>query len=132
MNERNYKRAFGFAVVICLLLAVSLGFELLRGEHRPQLAEEGDPVVAKPWIASSIAELEPDYRPLAEAFAAEWLKASGESNGVPPEVFEEEVKRTFKDNIRSIFQLFRFGNSILDRDVAGHLGNRCNPRGTLR
>ncbi|HET7209666.1 MAG TPA: FixH family protein [Terriglobales bacterium] len=47
MNERNYKRAFGFAVVICLLLAVSLGFELLRGEHRPQLTEEGDPVVAK-------------------------------------------------------------------------------------
>jgi Cu(I)/Ag(I) efflux system membrane fusion protein/cobalt-zinc-cadmium efflux system membrane fusion protein len=51
MNEHTYKKAFGIAVVICLLLAGGLGFELLRGD-RPQAGEETDPVVARGPAAS--------------------------------------------------------------------------------
>src|SRR5215831_10545411 len=47
MNEQTYKKAFGFAVAVCLLLAAALGFDLLRGERKTQRAEETDPVVAK-------------------------------------------------------------------------------------
>jgi len=47
MNEHTYKKAFGFAAVVCLLLAAALGFDLLRGERKTQRAEETDPVVAK-------------------------------------------------------------------------------------
>jgi len=47
MNEHTYKKAFGFAVAVCLLLAAALGFELLRSERKMQPAAEDDPVVAK-------------------------------------------------------------------------------------
>ena len=47
MNEHTYKKAFGFAVAVCLLLAAALGFDLLRGERKTQRVEETDPVVAK-------------------------------------------------------------------------------------
>src|SRR5215469_14834232 len=47
MNEHTYKKAFGATAVVCLLLAAALGFTLLRGEYKPQPAEESDPVVAK-------------------------------------------------------------------------------------
>ena len=47
MNEHIYKKAFGFAVVFCLLLAAGLGFEFIRGQSKVQLAEEHEPVVAK-------------------------------------------------------------------------------------
>ena len=52
MNEHTYKKAFGAAVVICLLLAAALGFELLRGNNKPQASEEADPVVAKGPVAN--------------------------------------------------------------------------------
>ena len=55
MNEHTYKKAFGFAVVICLLLAAALGFEFLRDEDKPKLAEEADPVVAKGPVANGQA-----------------------------------------------------------------------------
>jgi len=47
MNEHTYRLAFIVASVICLVLAVALGFELLPRDHRSQAAEEVDPVVAK-------------------------------------------------------------------------------------
>jgi len=47
MNELTYKKAFGVAVVICLLLAAALGFELLRSERKTQSTDEADPVVAR-------------------------------------------------------------------------------------
>src|SRR5215469_14821490 len=47
MNEHTYKKAFGLAVAVCLLLAAALGFDLLRGERKTQPAAEADPVVAK-------------------------------------------------------------------------------------
>jgi Cu(I)/Ag(I) efflux system membrane fusion protein/cobalt-zinc-cadmium efflux system membrane fusion protein len=47
MNEHSYKKAFGVALVICLLLAATLGFEFLRGERKTQPAQEADPVVAR-------------------------------------------------------------------------------------
>jgi Cu(I)/Ag(I) efflux system membrane fusion protein/cobalt-zinc-cadmium efflux system membrane fusion protein len=52
MNEHTYKKALGFAVVACLLLAAALGFELFRSEHKIQPAEESDPVVAKGPLGS--------------------------------------------------------------------------------
>ena len=55
MNEPIYKKAFGFAVVICLLLAAALGFDLLRGERQTKPAEEANPVVAKGPIGTEQA-----------------------------------------------------------------------------
>lgn len=52
MNEHTYKKAFGFAVVICLLLTAALGFELLRKESKARPVEEGDPVVARGPVAN--------------------------------------------------------------------------------
>ena len=52
MNELNYKKAFGFAVVICSLLAGGLGFEFLRGESKARTAEQADPVVARGPVAN--------------------------------------------------------------------------------
>ena len=46
MNERTYKNAFGAAVVVCLLLAAALGFNLLRQDNTARLTEETEPVVA--------------------------------------------------------------------------------------
>jgi Cu(I)/Ag(I) efflux system membrane fusion protein/cobalt-zinc-cadmium efflux system membrane fusion protein len=57
MNEHTYKKAFGIAVVICLLLAGGLGFELLRGD-RPQAGEESDPVVARGPVATEHEQAE--------------------------------------------------------------------------
>jgi Cu(I)/Ag(I) efflux system membrane fusion protein/cobalt-zinc-cadmium efflux system membrane fusion protein len=47
MNEQNYKKAFGVTVVVCLLLAAVLGFDLLRGNNKAGLNEETDPLVAR-------------------------------------------------------------------------------------
>jgi Cu(I)/Ag(I) efflux system membrane fusion protein/cobalt-zinc-cadmium efflux system membrane fusion protein len=55
MNEHTHKRAFGLAVVVCLLLAAALGFELLRREGKAQPAEEVDPVVARGPIGTAQA-----------------------------------------------------------------------------
>jgi Cu(I)/Ag(I) efflux system membrane fusion protein/cobalt-zinc-cadmium efflux system membrane fusion protein len=55
MNEQTCKKAFEFAVVVCLLLAAALGFELLRGDRKTQPAEETDPVVAKGPIGNEQA-----------------------------------------------------------------------------
>ena len=55
MNDHTYKKAFGFAVVICLLLAGGLGFELLRGVSKSRPAEEADPVVARGPVANEQA-----------------------------------------------------------------------------
>jgi RND family efflux transporter MFP subunit len=52
MTEHSYKKAFGVAGVICLLLAAALGFELLRGGHRAQASAETDPVVARGPVAT--------------------------------------------------------------------------------
>ena len=52
MNEPTYKKAFGVALVICLLLVVALGFELLRGQRNSQPAEEAGPVVARGPLAN--------------------------------------------------------------------------------
>ena len=55
MNEHTYKKAFGFAVVVCLLLAAALGFEFLRSERKTQTTEEADPVVAKGSVGNEEA-----------------------------------------------------------------------------
>jgi Cu(I)/Ag(I) efflux system membrane fusion protein/cobalt-zinc-cadmium efflux system membrane fusion protein len=47
MSEQSYRRAFGIAVVICIVLAGALGFLFLRSSHTTQGALETDPVVAK-------------------------------------------------------------------------------------
>ena len=52
MNEQNCKKAFGTTVVVCLLLAAALGFQILRGKNRQQPNEEVDPVVAKGPVAT--------------------------------------------------------------------------------
>jgi RND family efflux transporter MFP subunit len=53
MSERNYKQAFAAAVVICVALAVGLGYVLLRHGERVAAPEESSPVVAKgPDLAS--------------------------------------------------------------------------------
>src|SRR5215831_12593034 len=57
MNEQTYKKAFGFAVAVCLLLAAALGFDLLRGERKTQPAEVVDPVVAKGPVANEQAPM---------------------------------------------------------------------------
>jgi RND family efflux transporter MFP subunit len=46
MSEQNYRRALAAVVAICLLLAVALGYVLLRG-HRTAVTDENDPVIAK-------------------------------------------------------------------------------------
>lgn len=51
MNERSYKKAFGATVVICLLLAAALGFDLIRVDNRPRPNVENDPVVARGPVA---------------------------------------------------------------------------------
>lgn len=47
MNEQNYKKAFGTTVVVCLLLAAALGFDLLRANSGLRPNGETDPVVAR-------------------------------------------------------------------------------------
>jgi Cu(I)/Ag(I) efflux system membrane fusion protein/cobalt-zinc-cadmium efflux system membrane fusion protein len=51
MNERNYRRAFGVSVVICILLAAALGFVILRQNHNKPATEEPNPVVARGPVA---------------------------------------------------------------------------------
>ena len=58
MNEQNYKKAFGATIVVCLLLAVALGFQTLRGKNRLQPNEETDPVVARGPVATERAKPE--------------------------------------------------------------------------
>ena len=52
MNEQNYKKAFGAAVVVCLFLAAALGFDLFRGNNSVRLNGDADPVVAKGPVAA--------------------------------------------------------------------------------
>jgi Cu(I)/Ag(I) efflux system membrane fusion protein/cobalt-zinc-cadmium efflux system membrane fusion protein len=52
MSERSYRVAFGIAVVICIVLASTLGFVLLHRSHTSQGDLETDPVVAKGPTAS--------------------------------------------------------------------------------
>jgi Cu(I)/Ag(I) efflux system membrane fusion protein/cobalt-zinc-cadmium efflux system membrane fusion protein len=47
MSEQTYRRAFGIAVVICIVLAGALGFVFLHSNHTTQAAVEIDPIVAK-------------------------------------------------------------------------------------
>lgn len=47
MNEHIYRLGFRVVSVICILLAATLGFELLHKDHLSQASEEVDPVVAK-------------------------------------------------------------------------------------
>jgi RND family efflux transporter MFP subunit len=47
MSEQSYRRAFGIAVVICIVLAGALGFVFLHNNYTTQPAAEIDPVVAK-------------------------------------------------------------------------------------
>src|SRR5215469_4359209 len=47
MNELGYKSAFGVTIVICIVLATSLAFVILRKDHKASLAKETDPVVAR-------------------------------------------------------------------------------------
>jgi RND family efflux transporter MFP subunit len=54
MNEQSYRRAFGVAIVICLVLAAALGFELLHRYHTTEPGEL-DPVVARGPAASEKA-----------------------------------------------------------------------------
>lgn len=60
MNEQNSKKAFGATVVVCLLLAAALGFDLLRGNTRPRPNGETDPVVARGPVATEHENLEPN------------------------------------------------------------------------
>ena len=46
MSEQSYRRALGAVVAICILLAVALGYVLLR-DHRTAATDENDPVIAK-------------------------------------------------------------------------------------
>ena len=46
MSEQNYRRALGAVVAICILLAVALGYVLLR-DHRTLPTDENDPIIAK-------------------------------------------------------------------------------------
>ena len=46
MSEQNYRRALGTVVAICILLAVALGYVLLR-DHRTAATDENDQVIAK-------------------------------------------------------------------------------------
>lgn len=52
MNEHHYKKAFGGTVVVCLLLAAALGFQILRGKNWLQPNQETDPVVARGPVAT--------------------------------------------------------------------------------
>ena len=52
MIEHTYKKAFGVTVLVCLLLAGGLGFELLRRSDTLRTNEEGSPVVAKGPVAT--------------------------------------------------------------------------------
>ena len=47
MNERGYRRAFGVAVVICILLAGALLYVVFRRDHTASAQEQNDPVVAR-------------------------------------------------------------------------------------
>lgn len=47
MSERGYRRAFGTAVVICILLAGALLFVVFRQDRRTSAREQNDPVVAR-------------------------------------------------------------------------------------
>jgi RND family efflux transporter MFP subunit len=47
MSERNYKQAFAAAVVICVVLAVALGYLLFHSGPTAAAPEETGPVVAK-------------------------------------------------------------------------------------
>src|ERR1043166_7233322 len=46
MSENIYRRALGVAVAFCVVLAIALGYVLLR-EHRTTAIDENDPVIAK-------------------------------------------------------------------------------------
>jgi RND family efflux transporter MFP subunit len=46
MNEQNYRRALGALAVICILLAIALGYVVFRN-HRAAAIDENDPVIAK-------------------------------------------------------------------------------------
>lgn len=47
MSEQSYRRAFGVAVVVCILLAGALLYVLLRRDQRGSATEQNDPVVAR-------------------------------------------------------------------------------------
>ena len=47
MTEHSYRHAFGVSVVICVVLAASLAFVILRKDHKAAPAKETDPVVAR-------------------------------------------------------------------------------------
>jgi Cu(I)/Ag(I) efflux system membrane fusion protein/cobalt-zinc-cadmium efflux system membrane fusion protein len=47
MSERNYKQAFAVASVICVVLAVALGYLLLHHDRAVATSEDTGPVVAK-------------------------------------------------------------------------------------
>ncbi len=60
MNERNYKQAFAASAVICVVLAVALGYVLLRHGQIVAAPEESSPIVAKgPDLASQPSKATP-------------------------------------------------------------------------
>ena len=66
MSERNYKQAFAAAAVICVVLAVALGYVLLRHGQVVATPEETSTIVAKgPDLADDHAST--DFSP---AFAS--------------------------------------------------------------
>ena len=46
MSEQNYRLALGAVVATCILLAVALGYVLVR-DHRTAATDENDPVIAR-------------------------------------------------------------------------------------
>ena len=47
MSEQNYRRAFGAAVVTCILLAVALVYVVSHRDHTAAATDENDSVVAR-------------------------------------------------------------------------------------
>src|SRR5215469_17900761 len=52
MSEQSYRRAFGIAIALCILLAGGLAFEFLHTNRGTQPVEQIDPIVAKGPAAS--------------------------------------------------------------------------------
>lgn len=63
MSEQGYRRAFGVAAVMCILLAAALGYVVLRRNHTPSGTEQVDPVVARGPEASTQAMAEQHSMP---------------------------------------------------------------------
>ena len=67
MSERNYQQAFAATVVICVVLAVALGYVLLRHAQVVAAPEETSPIVAKgpdPASQASTAKPSSEVSPL--------------------------------------------------------------------